>query len=73
MVAKSVILLVAFPVLVHAIFTVTSLVLGPVLPSVLPLAGTWSDLAGKAVVVATFLVAVRVSFGVCRRMWPISV
>jgi hypothetical protein len=53
MVAKSVILLVAFPVLVHAIFTLTSLVLGPVLPSVLTLAGTWSDLAGKAVVVAT--------------------
>jgi hypothetical protein len=73
MVAKGVIVLVAFPVLVHAIFTLTSLVLGPVLPSLLPLAGDWSDLAGKGVIVATFLVAVRVSFGVCRRMWPISV
>lgn len=72
MVAKGVILLVAFPVLVHAMYTLTSLVLGLVLPSLLPLAGSWSDVAGKAVVVATFLVAVRVSFGVCRRMWPIT-
>jgi hypothetical protein len=72
MLAKAVILLVAFPVLVHAIFTLTTLVLGLVLPSLLPLAGNWADLAGKAVVVATFLAAARVSFGVCRRMWPIS-
>jgi hypothetical protein len=47
-------------------------VLGLVLPSLLPMAGSWSDLAGKAAVVATFLVALRVSFGVCRRMWPIT-
>jgi hypothetical protein len=73
MVAKGVIVLVAFPVLAHAVFTLTSLVLGMVLPSLLPLAGSWSDLAAKAAVVATFLVALRVSFGVCRRMWPITV
>jgi hypothetical protein len=72
MVAKAVIVLVAFPVLVHATFTLTSLVLGVVLPSLLPLAGSWSEVVGKAVVVATLLVAVRVSFGVCRRMWPIT-
>jgi hypothetical protein len=72
MLAKAVILLVAFPVLVHATYTLTSLVLGLVLPSLLPLAGSWSEVAGKAAVVATFLVAVRVSFGVCRRMWPIT-
>jgi hypothetical protein len=72
MVAKAVIVLVAFPVLVHATFTLTSLVLGSVLPSLLPLAGSWSEVVSQAVVVATFLVAVRVSFGVCRRMWPIT-
>jgi hypothetical protein len=72
MIAKGVIVLLAFPVLVHAIFTLTTLVLGPVLPSLLPLAGSWADLSSKAVVVAIFLVAVRVSFGVCRRMWPLS-
>ena len=72
MAAKLVIVLVAFPVMVHAIFTLTSLVLRPVLPSLLPLAGSWSALAGTGVVVATFLAAVRISFGVCRRMWPIA-
>jgi hypothetical protein len=72
MLAKVVIGLVAFPVLVHAIFTVTSLVLGPVLPSLLPLAGRWAHLVGPAVAVATFLAAVRISFGVCRRIWPVG-
>jgi hypothetical protein len=73
MAAKTVIVLVAFPVLVHAIFTGVTLVLGLMLPLVLPLAGDWSDLVSKAVVVATFLLAVRVSFGVCRRLWPAAV
>ena len=70
MAAKTIIVLVAFPVLVHAVFTVVSLVLGIVLPAVLPMAGSWSELLSKAVVVATFLLAVRFAFGVCRRLWP---
>ena len=70
MAAKTVIVLVAFPVLVHAIFTGTTLLLGLILPQVLPMAGSWADLLGKGVIVATFLLAARASFGVCRRIWP---
>ena len=72
MTAKTIIVLVAFPVLVHAIFTGTTMVLGLMLPQVLPMAGSWSDLLGKGVIVATFLLAARASFGVCRRIWPTS-
>lgn len=72
MTAKTIIVLVAFPVLVHAIFTGTTMLLGLMLPQVLPMAGSWSDLLGKGMIVATFLLAVRASFGVCRRIWPTS-
>jgi hypothetical protein len=73
MAAKTIIVLVAFPVLVHAIYTGATMLLGLMLPQVLPMAGSWSELFGKGVIVATFLLAVRGSFGVCRRMWPTSV
>jgi hypothetical protein len=46
------------------------MLLGLMLPQVLPMAGSWSELLGKGVIVATFLLAVRASFGVCRRIWP---
>ena len=72
MAAKTIIVLIAFPVLVHAIFTGTTMLLGLMLPQVLPMAGNWSELLGKGVIVATFLLAVRASFGVCRRIWPTS-
>jgi len=72
MAGKIVIVLIAFPVLVHAIFTGTTMLLGLILPQVLPMAGSWSELLGKGVIVATFLLAVRASFGVCRRIWPTS-
>lgn len=72
MTAKTIIVLVAFPVLVHAIFTGTTMLIGLMLPQVLSMAGSWSDLLGKGVIVATFLLAVRASFGVCRRIWPTS-
>jgi hypothetical protein len=73
MAAKTIIVLVAFPVLVHAIYTGATMLLGLMLPQVLPMAGSWSELLGQGVIVATFLLAVRGSFGVCRRMWPTSV
>ena len=72
MAAKTIIALVAFPVLVHAIYTGVTMLLGLMLPQVLPIAGSWSELLGKGVIVATFLLAVRASFGVCRRFWPTS-
>jgi hypothetical protein len=70
MAAKTIIVLVAFPVLTHAVFMAGSLVLGLMLPTLLPLAGNWADLLGKGVVVGTLVVALRVSFTVCRRLWP---
>ena len=70
MAAKAIIALVAFPVLVHAIFTGTTMLLDVLLPSTLELAGSWSEILSKSVVVAAFLVAVRCAFGVCRRLWP---
>ncbi len=73
MAVKTIIVLVAFPVLIHLIFTGATMLLGLMLPQVLPMAGSWSELLGKGVIVATFLLAVRGSFGVCRRMWPTSV
>jgi hypothetical protein len=72
MAAKTVIVLIAFPVLVHAIYTGTTMLLGLMLPQVLPMAGSWSELLGQGVIVATFLLALRASFGVCRRIWPTS-
>lgn len=71
-VAKVVIVLVAFPVLVHAMFTVAMLVLGLILPALLARTGDWSDLIHKAVIGATFLLAARGSYGVCRRLWPVA-
>jgi hypothetical protein len=73
MAAKALIVLVAFPMLAHAVFIAASLVLGLMLPTVLPLAGDWADLLGKGVMVATVLVALRISFNVCRRLWPTPV
>jgi hypothetical protein len=70
--AKVIIVLVAFPVLVHAIFTVVTMVLGLILPALFARAGDWSDLLHKAVIVATFLLAVRCSYAVCLRLWPVA-
>ena len=68
--AKIIIVLGAFPVIAHAIFTGTTMLLGVVLASVLELVGGWSALLSKGVTVASLLFAVRLSFGVCRRVWP---
>ena len=70
MVARTMIVLVVFPVGVHAIYTVVSMLLGFVLPSLLAMANNWSELLGKGLVGATFLLAVGGSFRVCRRLWP---
>ena len=69
-IARGLIVLVVFPVFAHAIFTVVTMVLHLMLPSVLAMAGSWSEMAGTAALVAASLIAVRVSVGVCRRLWP---
>ena len=69
-IVKAVIVLVVFPVFVHLIFTVVNLPLRPALAPVLEMAGSWSELLDKGVVVVAFLVAVGVSAAICRRLWP---
>ena len=71
-IAKVVIALLVFPVLVHAIFTGLTMVLGPMLPSLMAAAESWADVLRQGLIGASFLVAVRSSFGVCRRLWPVT-
>ena len=71
-VAKVVIALLVFPVLVHAIFTGLNMILGPMLPSIMAAAESWAEILRKGLIGASFLVAVRSSFGVCRRLWPVT-
>ena len=71
-VAKIVIALLVFPVLVHAIFTALSMVLAPMMPTLTAAAESHADLLDKGLLGASFLVAVRGSFGVCRRLWPVT-
>ncbi len=70
--AKTLIVLGAFPVIAHAIFTGTTMLLGAVLESALELVGGWSGLLSTSVTVGSFLFAVRCSFVVCRRLWPVG-
>jgi hypothetical protein len=70
MAVKILIALVAFPVLVHAIFLAMSFVVGLMLPEMLSHAGDWADFVSKGAMVVPFLIAVRIAFGLCRRMWP---
>jgi hypothetical protein len=69
-VAKIVIALLVFPVLVHAIFTALTMIMGPMLPTILATAQNWSEIMRKGLIGASFVIAVRSSFGVCRRLWP---
>lgn len=70
MVVKAIIALVGFPVLAHAMYTGVTMLLNVVLPPMLAMTGDWSTLLSKTAFVATLLVALRFSFGICRRMWP---
>ena len=70
--AKTLIVLGAFPVIAHASFTGMTMLGGAVLDSVLELVGSWSELLSTGVTIASFLFAVRLAFGVCRRLWPVG-
>jgi hypothetical protein len=70
MLAKALIVMVAFPVLTHMIFTVSSKVLGLVLPPVLSLTGGSPQVLANAILVGTMLLAIVASYRVCRRLWP---
>jgi hypothetical protein len=70
--AKALIVLGAFPVIAHASFTGMTMLGDAVLGSVLELVGGWSELLSTGVTVASFLLAVRLAFVVCRRLWPVG-
>jgi ABC-type branched-subunit amino acid transport system permease subunit len=70
MIAKALIVVVAFPVLGHAIFSILSIALGVILPAVLPLVGSWSELLQRGAMLVIVLIAAHTSFRVCRRLWP---
>jgi hypothetical protein len=70
LIGKTVIALVVFPLVGHAIYTMVSLLLGLMLPVILEQAKSWSQIVRKSLVVGTVLVAARGAFGVCRRLWP---
>ena len=72
LVGKILIVLLVFPVGVHAIFTALNMLLGPMLPTLLAMAESWSELLRKGLIGAAFLVAVRGSYGMCRRLWPVT-
>lgn len=72
LVGKIVIVLLVFPVGVHAIFTALNMLLGPMLPTLMAMAESWSELLRKGLIGAAFLVAVRGSYGMCRRLWPVT-
>jgi hypothetical protein len=48
------------------------MLLGPMLPTLMAMAENWSELLRKCLIGAAFLIAVRSSFGVCRRLWPVT-
>ena len=40
------------------------------LPTLLAMAESWSEILRKGLIGAAFLIAVRGAYGVCRRLWP---
>ena len=71
-IAKVVIVLIVFPVLLSAIFTVVTVPVGFMLTPLFAKAGAWSETLGKVFVGVTFLIALLGSLALCRRLWPRS-
>ncbi len=71
-IAKVVIVLIVFPVLLSAFFTVVTVPVGLMLTPLFAKAGAWSETLGKVFVVVTFLIALLGSLALCRRLWPRS-
>ena len=62
-------MLIVFPVLLSAFFTVVTVPVGFMLTPLFAKAGAWS---GKVFVGVTFLIALLGSLALCRRLWPRS-
>ena len=70
MLAKVIIVVVAFPVFSHILFSITRLLLGLLPPALPPLTETASEVFRRGSVGAALLVGVLGSFKICRRLWP---
>jgi hypothetical protein len=68
--ARAVIVLVVFPVIGHAIYTVVTWLLTRVVLPLLTVAEGWSTTLHGGVFVTTLVVAALGSWNVCRRLWP---
>jgi hypothetical protein len=67
---KAVIVIVVFPVIGHAIYTVVTWLLTRAVLPLLTVAESWSTTFHGGVFVSTLAVAALGSWTVCRRLWP---
>ena len=67
---KAVIVIVVFPVIGHAIYTVVTWLLTRAVVPLLSVAESWSAAFQGGVFVSTLVVAALGSWSVCRRLWP---
>ena len=67
---KVVIAVVAFPLFTHVLFLLGRWLIRLAMPEVTDLAGGWSNTLENALLIGAFLVAVRISFRICRHLWP---
>ena len=67
---KAVIAFVAFPLFTHVLFLLGRWLVRVAMPEVTELAGEWANTLETAGLIGAFLVAVRISFRICRHLWP---
>jgi len=70
MLVKVIIVVVAFPLFSHLLFSIARLLLGLLQPALPPLSEMASEVFRLGSVGAAFLVGVLGSFKICRRLWP---
>ena len=70
MLARIVIVVVAFPLFGHVLFSITRLLLGLLQPALPELSETAADVFRRGSMGAALLVGVLGSFKICRRLWP---
>ena len=71
-IAKIIVVLIVFPVLLSVIFTAVTVPVGLMLTPLFAKAGAWSKTLSKVLVSVTFLIALLGSLALCRRFWPRS-
>lgn len=68
--ARALIVVVAFPVVAHIIYSVITLPLRPALTPFFERADARAEMWDRAFSVVALLVALRGAFAICRRLWP---